>query len=104
MCSQISNDGLQDETSIKPTDTEICLSMLKVKRTNDGLVCIEPIKDSCESSDNSNQLIEIMTELKKFSIENEYLHRKLSVLERLKEENLELRRFHEENKNLKLVF
>jgi len=94
---------LQDETSIKPTDTEIHLSRLKVKRTNDGLVCVEPIKETCDSPDGSNQLIEIMEEFKKVTIENEYLHRKLGTLERLKEENLELRRFQDENKNLKFV-
>jgi hypothetical protein len=45
----------------------------------------------------------MMEEFKKITIQNEYLHRKLSTLERLKEENLELRRFQEENKSLKLV-
>lgn len=64
---------------------------------------MEPIIDNYDSPDNSNQLIEIMEELKKFSIENEYLHRKLGSLERLKEENLDLRRFQEENRSLKLV-
>lgn len=103
LCSATQNDVLHDETSIKPIDTEIRLSRLKVQRTNDGLVCVEPIKESCDNSDNSNQLTEISEELKKFSIENEYLHRKLGVLERLKEENLEMRRFQEENKTLKLV-
>lgn len=44
-----------------------------------------------------------MGELKKRSIENEYLYKKLGTLERLKEENLELRKFQEENKRLKLV-
>lgn len=104
LCSPAQNEALQDEISIKPSDTEIRLSRLRVKRTNDGLVCVEPIKENDESIDNSNQLIEIMEELKKCSIENEYLHRKLGVLERLKEENLELRRFQEENKSLKYVF
>jgi len=104
LCSASQNDVLQDETCVKPTDTEIHLSRLKVKRTNDGLVCVEPITDNCVSPDNSNQLIEITEELKKFSIENEYLHRKLATLERLKEENLDLRRFQEENRSLKLVF
>lgn len=78
--------------------------MLKVKRTNDGLVCVEPIQKSCDSPDSNNQLIEITGELKKLSLENEYLHRKLGTLERLKEENLDLRRSQEENKNLKFVF
>lgn len=103
LCNPIQNDALQDEITKKQTDTEIHLSRLKVKRTNDGLVCVEPIIDNCDIPDNSNQLIEIMEELKKFSIENEYLHRKLGTLERLKEENLDLRRFQEENRSLKLV-
>lgn len=64
---------------------------------------MEPIKENYNSPDSSNQLIELIEELKKCSIENEYLHRKLGILERLKEENLELRRFQEENKSLKLV-
>lgn len=102
--SATQNEALQDETSVKPTDTEIHLSRLKVKRTNDGLICVEPIVDNCDSPDNSNQLIEITEELKKFTIENEYLHRKLGALERLKEENLDLRRFQEENRSLKSVF
>lgn len=76
---------------------------MKVERTNDGLVCVEPIKENCDSPDSGNQQIEMMEEFKKITIENEYLHRKLGTLERLKEENLELRRFQEENKNLKLV-
>lgn len=101
LCSAVANDILQDEISVKPTDTEIHLTRLKVQRTNDGLVSVEPIKDNYENSDNSNQLIEIMTELKQFSVENEYLHRKLGSLERLKEENLDLRKFQEENKYLK---
>lgn len=103
LCSPTQNDALQDETSIKPTDTEIHLSRLKVKRTNDGLVCVEPIKENCNSPDSSNQIIEVMEEFKKVTIENEYLHRKLGTLERLKEENLELRRFQDENKSLKCV-
>lgn len=103
LCSPTQNDALQDETSIKPTDTEIRLSRLKVKRTNDGLVCVEPIKENCDSPDSSNQLIEVMEEFKKVTIENEYLHRKLGTLERLKEENLELRRFQDENKSLKIL-
>lgn len=65
---------------------------------------VEPIQENCDSPDSSNQLIEVMEELKKISIENEYLHRKLATLERLKEENLELRRFQEENKSLKYVY
>lgn len=103
LCSPTQNDVLPDETSIKPTDTEIRLSRLIVKRTHDGLVCVEPIKENCDNLDSNNHLIEVMEELKKMSIENEYLHRKLGSLERLKEENLELRRFQEENKSLKLV-
>lgn len=103
LCSSTQNDVLLEETSLKQTDTEIRLSRLKVKRTNDGLVYVEPIKENCDSVNNSNQLIEITEELKKMSIENEYLHRKLGTLERLKDENLELRRFHDENKSLKLV-
>lgn len=102
LCSPTHNDVLPDETSIKVSDTEIRLSRLIVKRTNDGLVCVEPINENCDSLDSNNQLIEVMEEFKKISIENEYLHRKLCSLERLKEENLELRRFQEENKNLKL--
>lgn len=101
LCNPTQNDTLQDETSIKPTDTEIHLSRLKVERTNDGLVCVEPIKENCDSPNSSNQLLEVMEELKKITIENEYLHRKLGTLERLKEENSELRRFQEENKSLK---
>jgi len=100
----VQNDAVHDETSPKPTDTVIRLSRLKIKRTNDGLVSVEPIKESCDSPDRSNQLIKITDELKKFSIENEYLHRKLGILERLKEENLELHKFQEENKSLRLVF
>lgn len=103
LCSLIQNDALQDETSIKPADTEIRLSRLKVKRTNDGLVCVEPIKENCDSPDSSNQSIELMEEFKKVTIENEYLHRKLGTLKRLKEENLDLRRFQDENRSLKLV-
>lgn len=98
LCNPTQNDAQNEEISIKPTDTEIRLSRLKVKRTNDGLVCVEPIKENCDDSDSR---IEIIEELKKLSIENEYLHRKLSVVERLKEENLELRRFQDENKSLK---
>jgi len=64
---------------------------------------VEPIKENCDSPDSSSQLIEVMEEFKKITIENEYLHRKLGALERLKEENLELRRFQEESKSLKLV-
>lgn len=101
LCSPSQNDVLQDDTSIKPTDTEIRLNRLQVKRTNDGLVCVEPIVEHCDSPSSTNQLIEITEEFKKVSIENEYLHRKLGILERLKEENLELRRFQEENKTLK---
>lgn len=59
---------------------------------------MEPIK---ENSDDSDSIIEIIEELKKLSVENEYLHRKLGVVERLKEENIELRRFQDENKSLK---
>lgn len=103
LCSSAQNDALPDEISIKPTDTEIRLSRLIVKRTSDGLVCVEPIKENCDSLDSNNQLIELTEELKKISIENEYLHRKLGSLERLKEENLELRRFQEENRSLKLI-
>lgn len=102
--SSLTQNDAHDETSIKPMDTEIRLSRLKVKRTNDGVVCVEPIKEKQDCFDNSNQLIEVTEELKKFSVENEYLHRKLGVLERVKEENLELRRCQEENKSLKLVF
>lgn len=102
LCNPSQNDVLQDDTSIKPTDTEIRLSRLQVKQTNDGVVCVEPIAENCDSS--TNQLIEITEELKKVSIENEYLHRKLGTFERLKEENLELRRFQEENKTLKYIF
>lgn len=64
---------------------------------------MEPIKDNCDSLDSSNQLIELTEKLKKYSIENEYLQRKLGTLEQLKEENLELRRCQEENKSLRLV-
>lgn len=101
LCSTSQNDIVQDDTSMKPTDTEIRLSRLQVKRTNDGLVCVEPIVENSDIPNNTNQLIEITEEFKKVSIENEYLHRKLGTLERLKEENLELRRFQEENKTLK---
>lgn len=62
---------------------------------------MEPIKENCDSPNSSNQLLEVMEEFKKITIENEYLHRKLGTLERLKEENSELRRFQEENKSLK---
>lgn len=64
---------------------------------------MEPINENCDSPDSSNQLIEVMEEFKKVNIENEYLHRKLGTLERLKEDNLELRRFQDENKSLKFV-
>lgn len=103
LCSQIPNDALQDESSIKPIDTEINLNKLKIKRTNNGAVCVEPMEEDYDSPNSSNQLIEITEELKKCSIENEYLHRKLGTLERLKEENFELRKFQEENRRLKLV-
>ncbi|XP_050442148.1 UHRF1-binding protein 1-like [Adelges cooleyi] len=103
LCNNImQNDAPQEHLSAsKPSDTEIRISRLKIKKTIDGIVSIEPLIENCDSPEDSNQLLEAITQLKKLSIENEYLHRKLTVLEQLKDENNELKRFHEENKNLK---
>ncbi|XP_050520734.1 UHRF1-binding protein 1-like [Daktulosphaira vitifoliae] len=98
------NSLLQNDSqgAIKLSNTEICLNKLKIKRTKDGLICIEPnLEDYKKTNDCDDQLLKVIHESKKLSIENEYLYRKLATLERLKKENFELKKLVEENKNLK---